>query len=127
MKTYITYEEYTNLGGTLTETVFNLMSILATKTIDKYTNNRLEENTTELPGVLQYLMVDLIDIINIKESNKETLSLSSTSNDGYSESYKDVNVSYNKWIKDKIVYYLADEFDDDGNELIYRGFKEGIY
>ena len=59
---YLTYEEYTEVGGSLDETEFNYYAYEAESYIDWYTFNRLH-NTTEIPEAVKRCEVYLIRLI----------------------------------------------------------------
>ena len=57
---YILYSEYTEYGGTLDETTFNIVERKAERKLDDYTQNRLKTATTIISEVKE-LMVEFID------------------------------------------------------------------
>lgn len=86
---YLTYEEYTSLGGTLEETPFNLLEFEARKQIDLRTQRRLVDVET-IPNEVKLCVFHLISKI---ESFANTIQQTSQSNitqetiDGYSIAY----------------------------------------
>lgn len=86
---YLTYSEYTNLGGTLSETPFNLLEFEARKQIDLRTQRRLVGVET-IPNEVKLCVFHLISKI---ESFANTIESTSQNNvtqetiDGYSVAY----------------------------------------
>lgn len=124
-KHYLTYEEYQELGGTLTETPFNILELEAQKNIDKYTFGRLknlEEQINEVK-VCVYKLVNLLNTYN--EYELQNKSISSENTDGYSISYANAteNVSRAKIneIKGIIKTDLAECKLDNGTPYLYCG------
>lgn len=135
---YLTYEEYTDVGGTLDETDFNYYAYEAESYIDWYTFNRLH-NTTEIPEAVKRCEVYLIRFIQERltalgisgsgeggNSSDPIMSLMSQSNDGVSVSYgtmsaKDLNATLYKEIEQTIQRQLAGVTNELGRKLLYRG------
>ena len=85
---YLTYEEYTSLGGTLEETPFNVLEYEARKQVDLRTQNRIK-GQSEIPEEVKlcvYHLIDKIDSYNKTAESAES-NISSESIDGYSISY----------------------------------------
>lgn len=136
---YLTYEEYTDVGGTLDETEFNYYAYEAESYIDWYTFNRLH-NTTEIPDAVKRCEVYLIKFIQERLSvlgvsmggdgsstaKNPIMSMMSQSNDGVSVSYgnmsaKDANASLYKEVEQTIQRQLAGVTNELGRKLLYRG------
>ena len=136
---YLTYEEYTDVGGTLDETEFNYYAYEAESYIDWYTFNRLH-NTTEIPEAVKRCEVYLIKFIQERLSalgvslggdsgstaKNPIMSMMSQSNDGVSVSYgnmsaKDANASLYKEVEQTIQRQLAGVTNELGRKLLYRG------
>ena len=136
---YLTYEEYTDVGGTLDETEFNYYAYEAESYIDWYTFNRLH-NTTEIPEAVKRCEVYLIKFIQERLSvlgvsmggdgssgaNNPIASMMSQSNDGVSVSFgnmsaKDANASLYKEVEQTIQRQLAGVTNELGRKLLYRG------
>ena len=96
---YLTYDEYTEVGGTLDETEFNYYAYEAESYIDWYTFNRLH-NMTEIPDAVKRCEVYLIRLIQERlaalgistvdssgNADNSLKSILSQSNDGVSVSY----------------------------------------
>lgn len=115
---YLTYEEYVNLGGTLTEMPFNILEYKARKQIDDRTFGRLI-NLPEQAQEVKMCMYDLISEINKYETNATK---SSENIDGYSVSYKDVDTKEQfKKYGNIIREYLSESKLDDGTPYLYCG------
>lgn len=135
---YLTYAEYTEVGGTLDETEFNYYAYEAESYIDWYTFNRLH-NTTNIPDAVKRCEVYLIKFIQERLSvlgvtmgddsgnaNNPIMSVMSQSNDGVSVSYgsmsaKDANASLYKEVEQTIQRQLAGVTNELGRKLLYRG------
>lgn len=85
---YLTYEEYRALGGTLTETPFNILEFEARKQIDLRTQNRLK-NESEIPQEVKLCDFHLINKIEeySKTIDSSNNNIASETIDGYSISY----------------------------------------
>ena len=139
---YLTYDEYTEVGGTLDETEFNYYAYEAESYIDWYTFNRLH-NTTEIPDAVKRCEVFLIRLIQERlaalgistvDSNgtaDNTLkSILSQSNDGVSVSYnslgaKDALSGLSAEIEQTINRCLQGVTNELGRKLLYRGLYSG--
>lgn len=139
---YLTYDEYTDVGGTLDETEFNYYAYEAESYIDWYTFNRLH-NTTEIPDAVKRCEVYLIKFIQERlsalgvslgdSSGKDSnpiMSMMSQSNDGVSVSYgnmsaTDANASLYKEVEQTIQRQLAGVTNELGRKLLYRGLYPG--
>ena len=136
---YLTYEEYTDVGGTLDETEFNYYAYEAESYIDWYTFNRLHNNK-EIPDAVKRCEVYLIKFIQERLSalgvsmggdsgssaKNPIMSMMSQSNDGVSVSYgnmsaKDANASLYKEVEQTIQRQLAGVTNELGRKLLYRG------
>lgn len=89
---YLTYTEYTSLGGTLTETPFNLLEFEARKQIDLRTQKRLV-GIEEIPEEVKLCDFHLINKIEkyTESMNNVGGNIASESTDGYSISYVTAN------------------------------------
>lgn len=124
---YLTYQEYTALGGTLNQTPFNLLEFEARKQIDLRTLGRLK-NLENIPEEVKLCDFKLIESIENYAKSIETAdkNIASESTDGYSVSYVTSNQV------DDIVKSMNVEFDDlimtelfgvviNGEHIIYNG------
>lgn len=75
---YLTFQEYTSIGGTLNETAFTNFEYKARKEIDYYTQNRVKMLET-IPDDVKYCVFNLI---SIESEFPLTDNISSFSNDG---------------------------------------------
>lgn len=94
---YLTFEEYEELGGTLTKTPFNLLEYEARKQIDLRTQRRLV-GIKEIPNDVKLCIYHLIDKINtyaitIDNANSSNGQIASENTDGYSISYNNINAT----------------------------------
>ena len=135
---YLTYDEYTDVGGTLDETEFNYLAYEAESYIDWYTFNRLH-NTTEIPDAVKRCEVYLIKLIQerltalgISASDSSGTStdalknILSRSNDGVSVSYnslgaKDAISGLSSEIQQTIQRFLQGVTNELGRKLLYKG------
>lgn len=124
---YLTYNEYTNIGGTLGQTPFNVLEFGARKEIDKYTFGRLKD-LDEQEDEVKMCMFELINTLEGYNAditrNKE---VASESTDGYSISYKAPSptdsLSKENDLKGVIERYLSDCVLPNGTPYLYRGTK----
>ncbi|MEE0969047.1 MAG: hypothetical protein U0M06_06725 [Clostridia bacterium] len=82
--TYLTYEEYSNMGGVLDLTVFNRNIDRACAMIDNRTQSRLE-SFVEIPQIVKVVCADLVDYIATNTVEKVVTSRSQSAG-GVSES-----------------------------------------
>lgn len=127
---YLTYLEYTALGGTLAEMPFNLLEFQARKQIDIRTQQRLVEED-EIPQEVKlcdFYLIEKIDNYINAINTAETNGIVSESIDGYTVSYNDITKiqeiikSKSKEIDDMIMTYLYGVIVN-GEHLIYNGVK----
>ena len=120
---YLTYEEYTEIGGTLDLTAFNRNIDRACGFIDLHTQSRLQ-NVVGVSQRAKACVRDLVEHLASNVSSGKSVTSKSQSAGGVSESE-----SYETRTTDEInaemlniVYdYLATEKDDCGTPLMYRG------
>jgi hypothetical protein len=128
---YLTYQEYTSLGGTLDQTPFNLLEFEARNKVDLRTQNRLV-GVEEIPFKVKMCMYNLIEKMNsyINEIDKinENGNISSENIDGYSVSYvsatqiKDIIASNNAELDNILLEGLYGVIVND-EHIIYNGVK----
>lgn len=121
---YLTYQEYVELGGTLSQMPFNLLEFNARKQIDLNTKNRLK-GIDEIPQEVKLCVFYLIDTINTYMTGAERGNVASENIDGYSVSYTNSSIqemikSKDKQIDDIIMTYLYGVIVNN-EHLIYRG------
>ena len=147
---YLTYEAYTNMGGTLDETTFNNFEYEAETIVNWYTFNRLKEET-EYPDELARCMYRLIYLAKLEADalllGKQTTTttdaegnvtkvetstyIRSQSNDGVSISYNSVDASdlfkrlsstgKDNPLMQTVFRYLQGVRNSLGKRLTYRG------
>jgi len=146
---YLTFEEYSEYGGTLDEAAFNDLEFDAESTINWHTFNRLKRpewaealNTEELKRcVYQLIRLKQMEDALIGASvggvgtgigwTKEA-GITQESNDGVSTSYNTLSsgelmafLNGSKTKKDLIDQYLNSIVNDLGRKLLYRGVYPG--
>ena len=121
---YLTYDEYKQYGGTLSETEYPVAEFKSRKRIDRLTDCRVQ-NMESVPEAVKLCMVSLIKLENTVgiEAQAENPVVTSYSTDGYSESYgKALGASEASEAMNKTVLsMLYGETDDNGVPLLYRG------
>ena len=143
MVEYLTYEEYSDMGGTLDETPFASLAVDAQGYIDWYTFNRLwkeEWRTEEIMERVKICMYQLIRLLGV-QANVLTPDVTSTgginvnaqlmsqANDGVSATYAVLsgNALYEKAkteVNDTIKRYLNGVTNNMGRKILYRGLYE---
>lgn len=122
--TYLTYEEYSNMGGVLDLTTFNRNIDRVCGIIDNATHNRLER-MADMPKQAKALCRDLIEYLATNGNvNEKDVSSRSESQGPVSESISYVSKTKEEMQTDidGLVYdYLASVTDDKGTPLLYRG------
>ena len=121
--TYLTYDEYTEIGGTLDLTAFNRNIDRACGIIDNATHNRIE-GMAEVPQRAKALCRDLVEYLARYSTSDMVVSSRSQSAGGVSESEsyatKTADDVYGD-IQNMIYDYLLNVTDDNGTPLLYRG------
>ena len=124
---YLTYQEYTSLGGTLDQTPFNLYEFEARKIVDKYTFGRLIDLDTQL----QETKTCVFNLINSIEQygnvNGKSKNVASESIDGYSVTYSNGSKEFieaeSEEYKRIVNTYLVNCKLEDGTRYLYRGVR----
>lgn len=126
---YLTYKEYKDMGGTLTQTPFTLLEQESSRKIDIRTQNRLS-GVEEIPNEVKYCVFNLIESMSVYAKLKHNMSekgnLASTTTDGYSESYmtpaqiKETVNSQKNEISEIIKTWLTD-IQVNGENLLFPG------
>ena len=121
---YLTYEEYSNMGGVLDLTAFNRNIDRACGVIDNATHNRVEK-MAEIPLRVKALCCDLVEYIatnsNVKEKPVSSWSEATgpvSESVGYVQKSKE-EMQYD--VDELICQYLGSVSDDNGTPLLYRG------
>ena len=120
---YLTYEEYSNIGGICDVTAFNRFSDRAFSIIDNATHNRIEY-MADIPQRAKALCRDLVEYLARNDTTEIAVTSRSQSAGGVSESESYVtktNVELQADIDNMIADYLMAETDDNGTPLLYRG------
>ena len=122
---YLTYEEYTEIGGTLDLTAFNRNIDRTCGVIDNATHNRIEY-MAEVPQRAKALCRDLVEYLARNDTTEIAVTSRSQSAGGVSESEsyatKTADDVYGD-IQNMIYDYLMAETDDNGTPLLYRGCR----
>ena len=120
--TYLTYEEYSNMGGVLDLTAFNRNIDRACGIIDNATHNRIE-GMKKPPKKVKTLCRDLLEYL-VQNNDVKIITSKSQSAGGVSESEsyatKTADDVYGD-IQNMIYDYLLNVTDDNGTPLLYRG------
>ena len=121
--TYLSFEEYSNMGGVLDLTAFNRNIDRACGIIDNATHNRIE-CMAEVPQRAKALCRDLVEYLARYSTSDMVVSSRSQSAGGVSESESYITKTDTELqadIDNMIVDYLMAETDDNGTPLLYRG------
>lgn len=121
--TYLTYEEYTEIGGTLDLTAFKRNIDRACGFVDLCTKSRLQ-SVLEVSQRTKACLRDLVEYLENNMSGVKAVTSKSQSAGGVSESESYVTKTDDETNSEmlNIVYdYLATEKDDNGTPLMYRG------
>ena len=120
---YLTYEEYSEVGGILDLTAFNRNIDRACGVIDNATHNRIE-CMEEVPQRAKALCRDLVEYLARNNTTEIAVTSRSQSAGGVSESEsyatKTADDIYGD-IQNMLYDYLGNEKDDKGTPLLYRG------
>lgn len=120
---YLTYEEYSEVGGILDLTAFNRNIDRACGVIDNATHNRIE-CMEEVPQRAKALCRDLVEYLARNNTNEIAVTSRSQSAGGVSESEsyatKTADDIYGD-IQNMLYDYLGNEKTDNGIPLLYRG------
>lgn len=120
---YLTFEEYSKIGGTLDVTAFDRYSVRAFSRIKQETQGRVDKMGL-VPDEIKHLCRDLIEYMYNNVTTDRAIASASQSQGGASESESYVNKTC-KDIEEEIgnlIYdYLASVTNDAGIPLLYRG------
>lgn len=118
---YLTYEEYSNMGGVLDLTAFNRNIDRACAMIDNRTQSRLE-CFDEIPQIVKVVCADLVDYISTNTVDKTITSKShSAGGVSESESYATKTAEDYSADLDRIFEPLAVVKTENGISILYRG------
>ena len=115
---YITYKEYTAMGGTLNETAFNIYAFEATQKIREATFDRI----TNPNDVVKQCTFRLIDVL--EKADPAAGKVNSFNHDGMSQSLQyGSSDELKRKARELIRSYLINEVADDGTPLMYCGVR----
>ena len=120
---YLTFEEYSQIGGTLDVTAFDRYSVRVFSRIKQETQGRIEKMAV-VPDEVKHLCRDLIEYMHNNVKTEREIASASQSQGGASESESYVNKTYadKEAELSNIIYdYLASVTTDTGVSLLYRG------
>lgn len=120
---YLTYEEYKEIGGTLDLTAFGRNIDRACGFVDINTQSRLQ-SVLEVSQRAKSCVRDLVEYLANNMSSGKAVTSKSQSAGGVSESESYATKTTDEMSAEmlNIVYdYLANEKDDCGTPLMYRG------
>ena len=120
---YLTYEEYTEIGGTLDLTAFKRNIDRACGFVDLNTKSRLQ-SVLEVSQRAKACVRDLVEYLanNVPGAKVVTSKSQSAGGVSESESYATSTAQEVNEAAVAIIYdYLAAEKDDNGTPLLYRG------
>ena len=129
---YLTYEEYTDWGGTLDESAFNLAEIKARSRIDALTMGRVARMAS-VPEQVKAAMMEIITVDGTYSASAQASApvVASFTTDGYSESYGSAEsrtAAIEKQLTDSILTLLDGVLDDEGTPLTFAGVPTaGVY
>ena len=119
--TYLTYEEYSNIGGRLDLTAFNRNIDRVCAMIDNRTQSRLE-CFEEIPQIVKVVCADLIDYISTNAVEKVITSKSQSAGGvSESESYATKTAEDYSADLDRIFEPLSIVKTKNGVSITYRG------
>lgn len=141
---YLTYDEYSEMGGTLDETLFNTLVLDAQGYIDWYTFNRLWKEEWRTEDVMERVKICMYQLISLVAAKQNLITpqgtnagginvnaqVSTQSNDGVSTTYAVLSGELlfshaKKEIEDTINRYLNGIVNSVGRKLLYRGLYPG--
>lgn len=130
---YLTYSEYTTMGGTLDQNTFEEYEYEASCNIDWYTFNRLQD-VTPIDEKVKKCDYYLIKLAEQKSGlvNGGAIGVASESNDGVSVNYNVISANeaftiLEKEVGQTIKKYLYGVKDSKGRNALYRGVYFGEY
>lgn len=126
---YLSYEEYKNLGGTLSETDFKMAEFKARKRIDYLTADRVKAMAEAglVPEAVQLCIVSLVELESKvgAAAQVDNPVVTSFTTDGYTEHYGNAlsAVEANAEMDKLVRQLLFGEVDLCGVPLLYRGVR----
>ena len=124
---YLTYAEYQQFGGTLTETEFALAEFKARSRIDRLTLARVQV-MQEIPEEVKMAMLCIIKVDSkySADAMSDSAIVSAFNTDGYSESYGGIaeqSDNAQTQLNQQLSKMLFGVLDDNGVPLLYRGIE----
>lgn len=122
---YLTFEEYTAMGGTLAQTEFARLCARASSHIDMMTHFRIPK-MREVPTVTKNACFDLINACKKYDEAAAQGNIASMSNDGVSISYRggtEAKRDYRREREEICFTYFGGLTDDGGVPLLFAGVK----
>jgi hypothetical protein len=124
---YLTYAEYQQFGGTLTETEFALAEFKARSRIDRLTLARVQA-MQEIPEEVKMAMLCIIKVDSkySADAMSDSAIVSAFNTDGYSESYGGIaeqSDNAQTQLNQQLSKMLFGVLDDNGVPLLYRGIE----
>lgn len=124
---YITYQEFCNItdfsneyGYTLSSTQFERYELKARMKVDYYTQNRIRK-LSEITHEIKVLMVELILLfIEYDQEKSEKGIIQSVSNDGYSVTYQNNNITEENELFEVKLHSLITDY---ATEYCFRGVE----
>ena len=120
---YLTYDEYSAMGGICDLTAFNRFSDRAFGIVDNATHNRIEY-MADVPQRAKALCRDLVEYLARNGTTENSVTSRSQSAGGVSESEsyatKTADDVYGD-VQNMLYDYLGNEKDDKGTPLLYKG------
>ena len=116
MDLLLTYDKYTSLGGTITESTFNVLNKRAQAKLNYLTNNRIS-NLETIPEEVYEVLTEMINFLNVEDTNRDP-SITSYNNGIESFGY---NTSKDAVTIDTRLRTLVNEYLAAYPELLYRG------
>ncbi len=120
---YLTYDEYEKLGGTLADAAFNRNIDRACGVIDAETHGRIAV-MKKVPAQVKALCRDLVEYFSAYTVTERSVTSKSQSAGGVSESESygvKTKEEQAQDVENLIVDYLLNVTDDAGTPLLYRG------
>ena len=122
---YLTYDEYTELGGTLDETPFNILETEAQLNIDNHTFGRLKLLDGQILEVKLCVNALINKLQGYAKLNATDKNIVSENIDGYSVTYAGITAelteTQKKEVKNIIETYLGECKLPDGTPYLYLG------
>lgn len=116
---YLTYEEYRERGGNLTEAAFSRFAFGEEQTVRGATFGRVDR-MREIPESVKWLVFELVGIA--EQAEREDAKLTSEKVGEWSKSYAVETQSERQAQVDTLIRrYLAAEADENGIPLLYLG------